>query len=82
MNKKRIFGVFLAAVLAVVCADAQAKGLALRGLTFSPIRGPAGNIEYLAHFVKGGDSIYPNYTELVKQAHLCTKDSGKGGKSS
>ena len=69
-------------VLRDVCADAQAKGLGLRALTYSPIRGPAGNIEYLAHFVKGGGSIFPDLSALVKEAHLRTKDSGKGGKSS
>lgn len=31
-------------------------GLSLRGLTFSPIKGPEGNIEYLAYFVKTGET--------------------------
>jgi 23S rRNA (cytidine1920-2'-O)/16S rRNA (cytidine1409-2'-O)-methyltransferase len=31
---------------------AQSIGLSLKGLTFSPIKGPEGNIEYLAYFAK------------------------------
>lgn len=31
-------------------------GLELLGLTFSPVKGPEGNIEYLAYFVKSGNT--------------------------
>lgn len=34
---------------------AQSQGFAVRGLTQSPIKGPAGNIEFLAWFQIGGD---------------------------
>jgi 23S rRNA (cytidine1920-2'-O)/16S rRNA (cytidine1409-2'-O)-methyltransferase len=38
-------------VLAAVVASAQANGFAVRGLTPSPLRGPAGNVEFLAWLV-------------------------------
>ena len=36
-----------------VAADARALGLQLRGEIESPLRGPAGNVEYLLHLVRG-----------------------------
>lgn len=45
-------------------------GFALRGLDFSPIRGPEGNIEYLAWLEKDGEtSISPDITALVEASH-------------
>ena len=45
-------------------------GFALRGLDFSPIRGPEGNIEYLAWLSKSGESIaFPHVNELVAASH-------------
>ncbi len=44
------------------------NGFILKGITFSPIKGPKGNIEYLAHLKNSGDAITPNITELVKNA--------------
>jgi len=69
-------------VLRDVCADALSKGFSLQNLTFSPIRGPAGNIEYLARFVRGGTGIFPDLASLVKDAFVRTKETGKGGRSS
>lgn len=43
------------AVIAAVQAAAHALGWALVGLTYSPVRGPEGNIEYLAHWRLGGE---------------------------
>ena len=40
------------AVLDRVAAEWQAAGLHLRGLTRSPILGPAGNVEFLAYLEK------------------------------
>lgn len=49
-------------------------GFSLNGLDFSPIRGPEGNIEYLAYIEKnGGASIAPNLEELVAKAHEAHK---------
>ena len=46
----------------------------VRGLTFSPVRGPEGNIEFLAHLSlvpEGG--ITPDVPALVRQAHETLK---------
>ena len=45
-------------------------GFALQGLDYSPIRGPEGNIEYLAWLKKGGESIpAPDLQALVEASH-------------
>jgi len=45
--------------------------LVVRGLTFSPIRGPEGNIEFLIWWQKGtGMTFSPSVPEVVQQAHL------------
>lgn len=44
------------------------NGFTLINLTFSPIKGPKGNIEYLAHLKSSGISIEPNIPELVNKA--------------
>ena len=48
------------------------QGLAIRGLTYSPIKGPEGNIEYLLHLKKdeeeeSGQKIDPE--QVVREAH-------------
>ena len=52
-------------------------GFGVRGLDFSPIRGPEGNIEYLAWLKKGADSIpEPDIEALVAASHAAHgKDS-------
>jgi 23S rRNA (cytidine1920-2'-O)/16S rRNA (cytidine1409-2'-O)-methyltransferase len=47
------------AVLRDVTATAAALGLALCGLTRSPITGPAGNVEFLAWLQSGGPAVDP-----------------------
>ncbi len=44
-------------VLAEVIEKADDNGLGLKGLTKSSLKGPAGNIEFLAHFVRGEDCV-------------------------
>lgn len=40
------------------------------GLTFSPVKGPEGNIEFLAHLTLDDvDGIVPNTADIVAQAH-------------
>lgn len=39
-------------ILQHTCATAVAAGFTVAGLTQSPLRGPAGNVEYLAHLVR------------------------------
>ena len=49
---------------------ARAAGFGLRGLDYSPIRGPEGNIEYLAWLRKDGESIVlPDLQALVEASH-------------
>jgi 23S rRNA (cytidine1920-2'-O)/16S rRNA (cytidine1409-2'-O)-methyltransferase len=43
-------------VLETVTADMTALGLVLRGLMVSPLRGPAGNVEFLGWWTLGADS--------------------------
>ena len=45
----------------------QAEGLALYGLTFSPIKGPAGNIEYLACLGLLGSTLRAGEEEFPRQ---------------
>lgn len=46
-------------VLKAVTGAAEQLGFAIKGLTYSPVKGPEGNIEYLCYMVKSktGDSI-------------------------
>ncbi|MBQ3276708.1 MAG: TlyA family RNA methyltransferase [Oscillospiraceae bacterium] len=59
--------------------DCAQAGFGLRGLDFSPIRGPEGNIEYLAWLEKNGESIEtPDLQALVDASHLAHgKDESK-----
>ena len=67
-----------AEVLETFLQTAAAVGFTLKNLTFSPVKGPEGNIEFLAHLSKApGDSIHPDVAELVRQAHEAL-DGGKG----
>jgi 23S rRNA (cytidine1920-2'-O)/16S rRNA (cytidine1409-2'-O)-methyltransferase len=44
-------------VLERVVEAASEQGLALKGITKSPLRGPAGNIEFLGYFVRGARGL-------------------------
>lgn len=44
-------------VLETVTAEMAALGLGLRGLMVSPLRGPAGNVEFLGWWTLGADSV-------------------------
>lgn len=66
-------------VIASVLESAAGLGLRVKGLTFSPVTGPEGNIEYLAFFGKDGtgeaDGGYPDLPDsalienVVRDAH-------------
>ena len=44
--------------------------LSVLGLTFSPVKGPEGNIEFLAHLTRGpGEPIGPDTAAVVAAAH-------------
>ncbi len=53
-------------VLNNVAGYATARGLAVQGITYSPVTGAKGNIEYLLLLKKNDDSTNLNY-ELIKQ---------------
>ena len=52
---------------------AEETGFSVCGLTYSPVRGPEGNIEYLVYIKKirseGNDIIYDSVTDTVDEAH-------------
>ncbi|HEY9899281.1 MAG TPA: TlyA family RNA methyltransferase [Pantanalinema sp.] len=57
-------------VLFEVDAAAGALGLHLWGLTHSPIKGPEGNIEFLAYWRRTpSEAPVPSYSEVVERAH-------------
>ena len=69
-----------AAVHASVCGEiirfAADAGYGVRGLSFSPITGPKGNIEFLLHLQKTEapeQAVDPEMVErIVQQAHRAT----------
>ena len=53
---------------------AKSLGFTIRNLTFSPVKGPEGNIEFLAHLsLQPGEDSYPLPCDLVAQAHAALK---------
>lgn len=53
---------------------AKSLDFAIRDLTFSPVKGPEGNIEFLAHLsMQPGQDSYPQPGDLVAQAHVALK---------
>lgn len=48
---------------------AQELGFAVRGMTFSPVRGPEGNIEYLAWLGVTGQSVPIDTEDIVRASH-------------
>ena len=57
-------------VLREMCEFFPTAGYTLMGLDYSPIRGPEGNIEYLAYLkADGGDGIAPDIPALVAASH-------------
>lgn len=63
-----------AQVLRDFTALAASLNLTIRNLTFSPVKGPEGNIEFLAHLsMQPGEDSYLAPGELVAQAHAALK---------
>ncbi len=57
-------------VIRAVFGYIENSGFAVKGLTFSPIKGPEGNIEYLVLISKNKDTEYiDNVEETVRSAH-------------
>ncbi len=57
-----------ARVLEEVLAAAQAQGFTVRGLIKSPLKGPAGNVEFLAWLGWGGDAANKAIDDLITVA--------------
>lgn len=59
---------------------AKESGFAVLGLTYSPIRGPEGNIEYLGYLEKGPwQERTFDLKALVEESHQTLKEHGEGG---
>ena len=57
-------------VLDSIVALAKELGFTILGLTFSPVKGPAGNIEFLGHLTLAEvEGIEPDTADVVAQAH-------------
>ena len=57
-------------VIENVISCVKELGYTIKGLTYSSIKGPAGNIEYLIWFTtESGEDEIPNISELVETAH-------------
>lgn len=53
-----------------ICSFALKTGFKIKGLDFSPIKGPEGNIEYLLYIAKGeGESIEYSPENVVENSH-------------
>ncbi len=58
-------------------ALANELGFTILGLTFSPVKGPEGNIEFLGHLTLDNvEGIHPDTLQVVRQAHD-TLDKGR-----
>lgn len=63
-------------VLEQFVKTAQEHGFEICGLTFSPVKGPEGNIEFLGHLRVGSARPVPvDIPQLVEQAHTTLKGS-------
>ena len=49
--------------------NAHAAGFKVLDVTFSPIKGPEGNIEFLGYLAKQGEEHIPDLAEIVRHAH-------------
>lgn len=59
---------------------AKESGFTVLGITYSPIRGPEGNIEYLGYLEKGGWQPREfDLRALVEESHQVLKEHGEGG---
>ncbi len=58
-----------AAVIERVLDFAASVGFAVKDLDYSPVKGPEGNIEYLAYLSKGGDAAAVEILSVVNLAH-------------
>ena len=61
-------------VLDMFVSLADELGFTILGLTFSPVKGPEGNIEFLGHLtLEDKEGIRPDTADVVRQAHETLK---------
>jgi 23S rRNA (cytidine1920-2'-O)/16S rRNA (cytidine1409-2'-O)-methyltransferase len=60
-------------VLKAFIQNAGSSGLYIRGLTYSPVRGPKGNIEYLGWLSRQGEDAETNAEAIVSESHTDNK---------
>jgi len=58
------------AVLEAFIRYAEESGFAVKGITFSPVKGPEGNIEYLGYLTLAGGSKAIDTAAIVSDSHL------------
>ena len=59
---------------------AKESNFTVLGITYSPIRGPEGNIEYLGYLEKSdGQDQIPDLKALVAESHRVLQEHGEGG---
>lgn len=56
-------------VLEQFIINAHEAGFTVQNVTFSPIKGPEGNIEFLGYLAKQGEESIPDLQDIVRQAH-------------
>ena len=66
------------AVLGRILDWALDHGLAVRGLMPSPLKGPAGNVEFLAHLGKGRGEASIEIEEAIAQCLSQVSDESTG----
>ena len=65
-------------VLDSFVALARELGFTILGLTFSPVKGPEGNIEFLGHLtLRQTEGIHPDTADVVDQAHDALDKGGQ-----
>ncbi len=64
-------------VLDAFCAMVERSGLFVRGVTFSPVKGPKGNIEFLAHAHALPGAAPVDLGETVRSAHEALDERGE-----
>ena len=57
-------------VLHAFTENADKSRYKVKGLTYSPVKGPKGNIEYLGHLSTIGETVNIDIASLVKQSHI------------
>jgi len=50
--------------------NAKNSGFILKGITYSPVKGPKGNIEYLGWLGTQGQSMIEDTGEIVSRSHI------------